>query len=567
MKLFRTLAYFLSDLKVRRSLWALVKFIAFIVVMVVAFSIGFQMLMLRLEGQHYSMLTSIYWTLTTMTTLGYGDIVFASEAGQLYALLVLLGGILTIFIVLPFTFIRFFYAPWLEAQIRRRTPRQVPDGMEGHVILCAYNPLAAGFIELLQQEQIPHFVIEVDPDQASEEYFAGVSVVMGAVDDRQTYEAMQVGRARMVFANLTDEANTNITLTVREVDADVPVVAIARQEHAVEVLRRAGATHVLPLNRWLGEQLANRVNASRAHVHVIGQYRDLVVAELPVHHTPLAGKTVRETQLRRHTGVSIIGVWERGRLEPALPDMPLTEASVPVVVGTESQLDELDYLFAIYDVNPNPVVVIGGGDVGHAATRALREREIKVHLVERDPAVGKRLRGTCDRLVLGDAMDPAILEEAGLSKAPSVIITTTDDALNIFVTAQCRRLNPDLRIISRITLERNIEAIHHAGADFVLGSASLGIETAFSLLMGKELIVLGEGVDLFSMPLPAELEGYTLAGSEIGARTALSVIAIQWDGKLITNPSATTILEPGMELVMFGSGAQRQRFLNEFGEA
>ncbi len=362
--LIRTLADFLRDRKVRRSLWALLKFVVFVVAMVLVFSVGFQVLMARLEGRSFSMLTSIYWTLSTMTTLGYGDIVFESEAGRIYTLAVLMGGIVTIFIVFPFTFIRFFYAPWLEAQIRNRIPRKVPAEARGHVIVCTYNPLADGLIERLVQERIPYFVIEPDAERASEVYFSGVSVVMGEVDDPRTFEAMRVSEARLVLVNLTDEVNANVTFTVREVDATVPVVAVARQDHAVEVLRRAGATHVLPINRWLGEQLANRVNAGQHHVHVIGRYRDLVVAELPVYHTPLAGKTVRETRLREHAGVSIVGVWERGRLHPVHPDMRLTEASVPVIVGTPEQLEELDYLFAIYDVNPHAVVVVGGGTWG-----------------------------------------------------------------------------------------------------------------------------------------------------------------------------------------------------------
>ena len=50
----------------------------------------------------------------------------------------------------------------------------------------------------------------------------------------------------------------------------------------------------------------------------------------------------------------------------------------------------------------------------------------------------------------------------------SVLLTTNDDAMNIYLAIYCRRLNPGLRIVSRITHERNVEAIHRAGADFVL---------------------------------------------------------------------------------------------------
>jgi voltage-gated potassium channel len=61
-----------------------------------------------------------------MSTLGFGDITFTSDIGRVFSVVVLVSGIILLLIVLPFAFIRFFYAPWLEAQIRLRAPRRVP---------------------------------------------------------------------------------------------------------------------------------------------------------------------------------------------------------------------------------------------------------------------------------------------------------------------------------------------------------------------------------------------------------------------------------------------------------
>ncbi len=72
----------------------------------------------------------------------------------------------------------------------------------------------------------------------------------------------------------------------------------------------------------------------------------------------------------------------------------------------------------------------------------------------------------------------------------------------------------------------------------------------FSILKGWEMIILGEGIDLFSIPLPSALGGKTLAESAIGARTGLNVIAVQQNGEIITSPPATTRLMPGAELLM-----------------
>ena len=83
-----------------------------------------------------------------------------------------------------------------------------------------------------------------------------------------------------------------------------------------------------------------------------------------------------------------------------------------------------------------------------------------------------------------------------------MLLTTNDDAMNIYLAVFCRRLNPELRIVSRITHERNLEAIHRAGADFVLSYTTLGVEAVMSLLHGYPPVLLGEGVELFSVPVP-----------------------------------------------------------------
>ena len=558
------LSYFLDDRNVRRNVRALLKYVAFVCAVIVVYAVIFHFIMLY-EGASHSWVTGFYWTLTVMSTLGFGDITFHSDLGRLFSIVVLLSGIVLLLIVLPFAFIRFFYAPWLESQLRMRAPRRVPPDTEGHVILCAYDSIAPVLIQRLDQEGIPYFLLEEDPNVAADWHLDGLSVVTGEVDSTATYEALRLDRARMVFANREDTVNTNIILTIREVEPDEPVVAIASHDDSVDVLELSGATHVLPLKRWLGEQLANRVNALHAHAHPIGQYEDLLIAELPVHHTPLAGKTVRETQLRKLSGVSIVGVWERGRLCPARPETPLPDSAVLVVVGTEAQLSALDELLVIYDVNPNPVLIIGGGRVGSAAARALRDRSIPVHLVERNPVLCERLAQTCDQVFAGDAADYHLLKEAGVLEAPSVVLTTNDDAMNVYLASYCRKLNPDLRIVSRITHERNVEAIHRAGADFVLSYASLGAQAVLSVLRGKELIVLGEGVNLFSMRLPPSLDGKTLTETEIGARTGLTVIALQQDGGITTHLTAETVLASGTKLLMLGDTQQRRDFVELFG--
>ena len=557
------LSYFFGDAEVRRNVRSLLKYVAFVGAVIVVFAVAFHFVMLH-EGQQHSWVTGFYWTLTVMSTLGFGDITFESDLGRLFSIVVLLSGVVLLLIVLPFAFIRFFYAPWLETQMRMRAPREVPRGMSGHVVICAYDSVAPDLIERLDREAVPYVVLEEDPAVAASRHLDGVSVVTGPVDSPQTYQALALDRARLVFANREDTVNTSIILTVREVAPEIPIVAVAGGDDAVDVLELSGATRVLPLKRWLGEQLANHVNALGAQSHLVGEFEGLRIAEVPVFRTPLTGKTIRETDLRQATGASVVGVWEKGHLQPARPETRLTEASVLMVIGSEGQLRRLDDLLAPYCMSPAPVVVIGGGRVGTAAIRTLHEREIPVHLIERKGELIPRSAARCVGTTTGDASDVERLEEAGLMETSSVLITGHDDAMNVYLTAYCRKLNPDLRIVSRITHHRTLGTIHRAGADFVLSYASLGAQAVMSVLRGNELLVLGEDLDVFTVPAPRSLLGKTLAETEIGARTGLTVIGLDRDGEVATDLTADTVLTPGTALVMLGDATQRTDFVRAF---
>jgi Trk K+ transport system NAD-binding subunit len=73
--------------------------------------------------------------------------------------------------------------------------------------------------------------------------------------------------------------------------------------------------------------------------------------------------------------------------------------------------------------------VIGGGKVGRATARALKEKEILVNLVERNEGLRSRIGDCASNAFFGDAADRRVLMEAGLEQAPSVVLTTNDDAM------------------------------------------------------------------------------------------------------------------------------------------
>ncbi|WP_026452191.1 potassium channel family protein [Aequorivita capsosiphonis] len=553
------LAYYTSDRDFKRNSKVLVKYLVLLGIVIIIYSILFHIIMGH-EGQEHSWITGFYWTLTVMSTLGFGDITFHSDLGRLFSIVVLLSGIFMLLIVLPFAFIRHFYVPLLESKKKNKVPRQIPAKTKDHILICSYDVIARDLTERLKQENTPYYIIESDLEKALQYHDDEVPVIYGELDNEKTFIQANIKDAKLILVNRDDIINTKIILTIREIAPAVSIVAIATDVESVDVQQLSGADHVLPLKKWLGEQLANRVNTQHAESHAIGQYEDLLIAELPIHNTPLVSKIIREMDLRQKFGVSIVGIWERGVLQPITGSEKLTHDSVLVIIGNKKQLQNIDELFHDYNVNPNPVLLIGGGRVGLEAAKSLHRNGVLVNVIEKDPEVCKKVRPFCNQLFAGDAADYELLKRAGILEAPSVLLTTHDDTMNIYLASYCRQLNKELRIVSRISEFRNIDIIHKAGANFVLSYATLGSEAVLSIFKNQELTVLGEGITLFIIPIPKSLEGKSLAESGIGGKTGLSVIAIKENTEVVTQLSADTLLPHGAEIVMLGTIEMKNKF-------
>lgn len=549
--------------EMRASVGSLLRYLAFLGGAIVLYAVVFHLIMAR-EGQSHSWLTGFYWVLTVMTTLGFGDITFESDLGRAFTILVLSTGVVLLLVMLPFQFVRLFYAPWIEARLRSRTPRAVPAQVSGHVIITSNDAIVPGLVKRLDTVSHPYVLLEADPDEARRLAEDGINVVAGRLDSADTYRAVGADRAQMVVANAADTVNTNITLTVREVSDTVPITAVVEEEDSIDVLELSGATYVLPLKRELGEALADRVHVKRG-AHIVGSYEGLSIAEFPASEGGLVGQVVRDTRLRDRFGVTIVGVWSSGSLQQALPETEIAESDVLVVTGDAEALETLAEGLSPWPREERPVLVIGGGRVGGAAVRHLRAQGVRTHVLDADERRRAQLAEIADHVLIGDAADRSVIERAGIAEASSVVLTTNNDAVNIYLTVYCRRLNPSLRIVSRVTDEQNVEAIHRAGADFALSYSSLGAQSIFSRLRGQDLVTLGEGVDLFTRPVPAALAARTLAESGIGTRFGLCIVALDTAEGLERHMRRETVLPADGRLVMLGTVEQRRAFTREFG--
>ncbi|MGI9578252.1 MAG: potassium channel family protein, partial [Microthrixaceae bacterium] len=207
------------------------------------------------------------------------------------------------------------------------------------------------------------------------------------------------------------------------------------------------------------------------------------------------------------------------------------------------------------------VVIIGGGRVGRAAAKRFDAAGVPCRIVEQK----SELTPYGDpRYVPGDAAELEVLEAAGLADASAVLVTTHDDDVNIYLTIYCRRLQPDLQIISRANVDRNVATLHRAGADSVLSYASIGATTIWNTLSQNDTVVLAEGLEVFRVPCPSNLDGVTLAEGHVRSKTGCSVVAVSAGESMVTNPDPQQPLPANAELVVIGDADSQAAFLDTF---
>jgi voltage-gated potassium channel len=546
----------------RKNLRSLRNLLLILAGLIVLYSVLFHVFM-EWEGQHHSWVTGFYWTLTVMTTLGFGDITFAGDLGRVFSVVVLSTGVMFMLVLLPFTFIEFFYAPWMRAQTAARAPRELPESTRGHVILTDHGPLATTLIPLLEKYGHQYVVLCSTVQEALALDDRNVRVAVGDVDDPETYRRLRLDQAAMLVTTRTDVINTNATFTARELSESVPIVATASSDASRDVLELAGATLVLQLDEMMGEALARRVAIRDSDARIIGHLQELLIAEAGAYGTPLAGRTLEQGGLRKATGVSVIGVWDHGRLVVADRDTMIHSESVFVIAGTREQIQRYN------DAYPNTtgyvprVLVIGGGGVGRATWRTLRERGIRATIIEKNAA---RVHGYPDT-VLGDATEMDVLKKADVREATTLVVTTHDDDTNVALTIFFRKLRSNWQILVRSTLDRNVKTLQRAGADLVLSYASMGANSAFNVMRGGDYMLLSEGINVFPADVPAELVGRSLGESRIRTKTGCTVVLVEAGDHREMNPGVEYVLPKNGRMLLVGTLEAEDAYLSMFPSA
>lgn len=289
-----------------------------------------------------SFLDVLYFTMITVTTVGYGDIVPVTPRARMFDTLVVTPirlFVWLIFLGAAYEFLlRHVWETWRMSQIQ--------DRLNGHVIVAGYGASGAEAVRELIRRGVPSsqiVVIDPKPSALEEASACGVVVLEGDATRNATLESVQVSRARCVaVAAGRDDTSILIVLTAHGVAPQVPISVVVRAQDNEDLARQAGASTVINPASFAGLLLAGSAHGP----HIASYMADLAaedgrvtMRERPVRNDeiglPLASIDTG-LGVRVNRGSESHGFWEAGcrRLEPGDVILEI----VPVIPSEETSL-------------------------------------------------------------------------------------------------------------------------------------------------------------------------------------------------------------------------------------
>ncbi len=263
--------------------------------------------------EHWSWFDGFYMTLTTLTTIGYGETHPLSHAGRIFNSFLILFGVGTVFLaigsltqaLLEFELQSVFGRKRMERDIARLT---------GHYIICGAGRVGRSVAREFAHKPVPFVIVENRPEKIERYASEGWLTVEGDATQERTLTAARIEYAKgLVAATTADATNIYIVLTARAMQPGLRIIARASEDTAEKHLRTAGADTVISPYMFAGSRIAQTFlrpgvmsffDAAHGHLGL-----DLEMDEIPVTiGSRIAEKTIADSGIRQETGVIVLAI-------------------------------------------------------------------------------------------------------------------------------------------------------------------------------------------------------------------------------------------------------------------
>lgn len=263
--------------------------------------------------ENFPLLDAFYMTLTTITTVGYGEIHPLSQRGRLFNCFLIFFGIGIMFQLIGAVaqgFIEREFSTLFDAQKKKRMIDQLKD----HFIVCGFGRVGRGAALEMKRAGVPFVVCDRNEDRVERAMKMGMLAVVADATRDESLRDMHIARAKgLVAALATDADNMFLILSAKTLNPALVTAARAAEEEAEQKLKRAGADTVFAPYYLTGHRLAQSI--LKPHVQ---EFLDIFTRDIGLNASveqvrvasgsELDGKSLKEIQLRRELGVIVLAI-------------------------------------------------------------------------------------------------------------------------------------------------------------------------------------------------------------------------------------------------------------------
>ncbi len=300
--------------------------------------------------ERMSLLDAFYMTVITLSTVGFGEVKPLSPEGKLFTSFLIVSGVGT-FAYAATSFSQFMVEGEMRKLFDARKRRRLMKRLRDHVIVCGFGRVGEKICEELEKEGVPFVVIDDDPERVNLAESKGYLFIHQDTTDNEVLERANIRYARAVIAALGDDAdNMFLTITAKELNPEVMVVARANDYRNQRKLLKAGADkviapHIIGAVR-MAQAAIRPVVADFVELATTGRDIQFLMEEVRVpEDSPVCGKSILELELRKRTGAIIVAMVKDGKIiKSPEPTEVLNPGDLLIVLGSREDIRKLERL-------------------------------------------------------------------------------------------------------------------------------------------------------------------------------------------------------------------------------
>ena len=315
---------------------------ALVVVLLLTGTVGYRLLC------DLSWLDSFYFTVITMSTVGYREVGELDTAGKVFTICLIFSGVGVLAYTVS-TALELLLDEQNRTYFTHMLNRRKSLKMEHHYIVCGMGRVGKAVCQELDDCKIPFLVIDSQADRVQSANALGWVAILGDASEDQILHQANVSKARGLVCTIdTDAANLFLLVSAKALNPDLEVSARVNEDTNVKKFERAGAVHVYSPFSLLGRRIARTITRPRVSelldIALEQNNFDITIEEFTVSKgSPLAWLSLKDSGIRQNFGGAVMSVIRENReiVHNPEPDLVCQPGDILITLGTPEQLKKM----------------------------------------------------------------------------------------------------------------------------------------------------------------------------------------------------------------------------------